>query len=151
MITTSRSTNRRLGRSSRGQALVEFALILPIFVLVLVGIFDLGRAVYSFNTISNASRQAVRLGIVDQNVTNIKADAVKASVSLGAVPADVDVSFKTPDLSAVCTAPVGVGCVVVVTVHYHFHAATPLIGNLVGTINMTSTTREPVERSYVSP
>ncbi|HLE59087.1 MAG TPA: TadE family protein, partial [Candidatus Limnocylindria bacterium] len=56
-------------RSRRGQTLVEFALILPIFLLVLVGIFDMGRAVYAYNTISNASRQAVRLGIVDQNVT----------------------------------------------------------------------------------
>jgi Flp pilus assembly protein TadG len=138
-------------RTRRGQALVEFALILPIFILVLVGIFDFGRAVYAYNTISNASRQAVRLGIVDQNVTNVKADAVKASVSLGAVPADVDVSFMTADLSAACTTPVGVGCVVVVTVHYHYQAATPLVGNLVGTINMSSTTREPVERSYVSP
>ena len=146
-----RTQNRVGRRGSRGQALVEFALILPIFILVLVGIFDFGRAVYAYNTISNASRQAVRLGIVDQNVIKIKADAVKASVSLGAGPADVDVFFKTPDLSANCTAPVGVGCVVVVTVHYHYNAATPLIGNLVGTINMSSTTREPIERSYVSP
>jgi Flp pilus assembly protein TadG len=138
-------------RSPRGQTLVEFALILPIFVLVLVGIFDFGRAIYGFNTISNASRQAVRVGIVNQNVTVIKAEGVKAAVSLGAVPADVDVSFKTPDLSGTCAAPIDLGCVVEVTVHYHYNAATPLIGNLVGTIDMKSTTREPVERSYVSP
>ena len=39
---------------TRGQALVEFALVVPVFILLLVGLFDLGRAVYTFNTISNA-------------------------------------------------------------------------------------------------
>ena len=53
-----------LRRKSRGQTLVEFALILPIFVLLLVGIFDFGRAIYAYNTISNAAREAVRVAIV---------------------------------------------------------------------------------------
>ena len=33
----------------RGQALVEFALVIPIFVFLVMGIFDLGRAVYANN------------------------------------------------------------------------------------------------------
>ncbi|MEX0709730.1 MAG: TadE/TadG family type IV pilus assembly protein [Chloroflexota bacterium] len=141
----------RGARSRRGQTLVEFALILPIFILVLVGIFDMGRAVYAYNTISNASRQAVRVGIVDQNVAVLQAEAVKASVALGAAPADVDVSFLSSDLLTPCAVPAKIGCVVVITVHYQYTAATPIIGNLVGTIDMASTTREPIERSYVSP
>ena len=137
--------------SRRGQTLVEFALILPIFILMLVGIFDFGRAVYAYNTISNASREAVRIGIVDQNVSRLQAEAVKAAVALGAAPGDVDVAFRTPDLLGICAAPIDIGCVVVITVHYQYNAATPIISNLVGTIDMASTTREPVERSYVSP
>ncbi|MEO6059076.1 MAG: TadE/TadG family type IV pilus assembly protein [Candidatus Limnocylindria bacterium] len=137
--------------SRRGQTLVEFALILPIFILVLVGIFDFGRAVYAYNTISTASREAVRIGIVDQNVGRLQAEAVKAAVALGAAPGDVDVAFLTPDLLGTCAAPVDIGCVVEITVHYQYNAATPIISNLVGTIDMASTTREPVERSYVSP
>jgi len=145
------SSNRDRRRSRRGQTLVEFALILPIFILLLVGIFDFGRAVYAYNTISNASREAVRLGIVDQNVAALQAEAVKAAVSLGASPSDVDVAFLTPDLLGTCTSPYGLGCVVEITVHYQYNAATPIVGNLVGTIDMTATTREPIERSYVSP
>ena len=137
-------------RGERGQTLVEFALILPVFILMLVGIFDFGRAVYAYNTISNASREAVRLGIVDQNVGSLQAEAVKAAVSLGAVHSDIDVSFLTPDLSGSCASPIKIGCVVEITVHYQYNAATPIIGNLVGTIDMASTTREPIERSYVS-
>jgi len=145
-ISRTRGKNR-----TRGQTLVEFALILPIFVLVLVGIFDFGRAVYAYNTISNASREAVRIGIVDQNVGVLEAEAVKASVALGAVPGDVDVAFLTNDLSGTCAVPISIGCVVEITVHYRYNAATPIVSNLVGTIDMTSTTRQVVERSYVSP
>ena len=56
---------RRRDRS-RGQSLVEFALILPIFLLILFGLFDMGRAVYYWSTINNASREAARELIVDQ-------------------------------------------------------------------------------------
>ena len=44
-----------------GQSLVEFALILPLFVLIVVGIFDLGRAFFAFIDISNAAREGVRV------------------------------------------------------------------------------------------
>src|SRR5688572_17121227 len=50
----------------RGQALVEFALIIPLFLLLLVGIFDLGRAVFAFNTLTNAAREGARIAIVNQ-------------------------------------------------------------------------------------
>ncbi|MHB1005496.1 MAG: TadE/TadG family type IV pilus assembly protein [Chloroflexota bacterium] len=49
---------------SRGQALVEFALTLPILLLLTVGVIDLSRGVYYFNTLSNAAREGARFGIV---------------------------------------------------------------------------------------
>jgi len=41
--------------------LVEFALILPLLVLVLVGIFDIGRAFFAYIAITNAAREGVRV------------------------------------------------------------------------------------------
>lgn len=142
-------TKRR--HDQRGQTLVEFALILPVFIFLLMGIFDLGRAVYAYNTISNAARQAVRLAIVDQNFDAIKTEAVDHAVSLGIVAADVDVTFRKPASTDVCISPIALACEVEVVVHYHYSAATPIIGNVVGTIDMASTAREAVERSYESP
>jgi Flp pilus assembly protein TadG len=143
---------RRRRNRGRGQALVEFALILPIFILVVFGILDFGRAVYAYNTISNASREAVRLGIVDQNETAVENHAIQRAASLGLTASDVDVTFLQPNGSAsICVAPVAIACDVAVTVRYHYRAVTPGIGALVGLINMSSTSREPVERSYVSP
>lgn len=48
----------------RGQAMVEFALVIPIFILLLVAIFDFGRVVWVNNTLATAAREAARFAIV---------------------------------------------------------------------------------------
>lgn len=49
---------------SRGQAMVEFAIIFPVFILLLVGMFDFGRVVWVNNTLATAAREAARYAIV---------------------------------------------------------------------------------------
>jgi hypothetical protein len=49
---------------SRGQSLVEFALILPIFVMLLVASFDLGHVVWANNALATAAREAARFAVV---------------------------------------------------------------------------------------
>lgn len=56
---------RTLGRRvSRGQALVEFALTVTIFLVLLMGIFDLGRAIYMYNGVAEAAREIARVTAV---------------------------------------------------------------------------------------
>jgi len=50
--------------SQRGQQLVEFALLLPLLLLLLFGIIEFGIAVFRYDTIANASREIARYGIV---------------------------------------------------------------------------------------
>lgn len=150
-------------RDARGQALVEFALILPIFVLILVGLFDFGRAIYAYNTINQAAREAARLAIVDQTIAHVQAEGASSAVSLGVDAADVVVDFRdrdTPDASGSCTAAVPgddnntggiVLCLAVVTVPYQYNAATPIIGNLVGTIQMEGQSRFKVDFNCEGP
>lgn len=52
-----------------GQSLVEFAMILPLMVLVIAGIVDLGRAFYASITISNAAREGARYGTLNSGST----------------------------------------------------------------------------------
>jgi Flp pilus assembly protein TadG len=47
---------------SRAQAMVEFAIALPVLLLLLYGILETGRLVFMYSTVVNASRQAVRYG-----------------------------------------------------------------------------------------
>jgi Flp pilus assembly protein TadG len=56
-------TRRRRNRT-HGQALVEFALVLPMFAMVLFGIIDLGRYVFTVNSMNEAAREAARAGSV---------------------------------------------------------------------------------------
>lgn len=54
-------------KSQKGQALVEFALVLPIFLLVLIGIFDVSRMVYTKHAIDKAVREGARQAAVEIN------------------------------------------------------------------------------------
>jgi Flp pilus assembly protein TadG len=136
----------------RGQSLVEFALILPLFLLVLFGIIDLGRGVYAYNTIQNAAREAVRVAIVDQNEDVILAKAQKHAVGLGLTDANLSLAFLQPEtMTTPCNTPIAISCEVEILVDYRFTPATPIIGNIIGAIDMSAASRQPVERSYVSP
>lgn len=137
----------------RGQTLVEFALILPIFVLMLVGIFDAGRAIYVYSTINNAAHEAVRLAIVDQNADDVRARAISQSVAVGVDTGGVTVRWLSADYTDVapCNTTPRFGCAVEVSVVYEFTAATPIISSLMGTINLEGLARQPIERTFTSP
>ena len=55
--------NKRLLHRHSGQSMVEFAILAPIFFLLLLGTIDLGRAIYIYNTISDAAREGARAAI----------------------------------------------------------------------------------------
>ena len=60
-MTTGRSRRSR----SRAQALVEFALVVPWFFLLLFGIIEAGRFIFYYETLSNATREGARYAIVN--------------------------------------------------------------------------------------
>ena len=49
-----------------GSAMIEFALILPVFLLIVFGLFDIGRIVFLKAQLENAVREGARLGMVAQ-------------------------------------------------------------------------------------
>ena len=56
----------RAGRRprGRGQTLVEFALVLPIFLVILMSLLDFGRVIYAQHTINQDAREGARVGAV---------------------------------------------------------------------------------------
>ena len=52
-------------QATRGQALVEFALVFPVFMLLLFGLIDIGRFVYTDSALSQAAREGARLAAVE--------------------------------------------------------------------------------------
>jgi Flp pilus assembly protein TadG len=51
--------------SRRGQTLVEFAIILPLLLLIIFGVIDLGRAFYTSVVLSNAAREGARFAALN--------------------------------------------------------------------------------------
>jgi Flp pilus assembly protein TadG len=52
---------KRQRRDEGGQALVEFSLTIIVFMVLMMGVFDLGRAIYQYNSVSQAAREIARV------------------------------------------------------------------------------------------
>ena len=65
MIRRSSSATPAGQRRGRGQAVVEFALVVPIFFLVLLAIIEAGRFMFYYETLNNATREGARYAIVN--------------------------------------------------------------------------------------
>jgi Flp pilus assembly protein TadG len=74
--TKSRHKNR-----TRGQALVEFALVIPVFMLILCAVLDFGFMLYSRMTVINASREGARITVTAADHTTIPSLASGAVLS----------------------------------------------------------------------
>lgn len=88
---------------SKGQAMAEFSLALPILMIVVVGLLEAGRAVFMYSTVVNASREAVRYATaygVDendvlhiQNCAEIRNVARRVSFLLPLEDGDIDIEY----------------------------------------------------------
>jgi len=65
-------------RRHSGQSMVEFAVLAPVFFMLLLGSIDLGRAVYIYNSISDAAREGARAAIPFDNPLPSNAQVVGA-------------------------------------------------------------------------
>lgn len=65
----------------RGAALVEFAMMVPIFLLFVVGSIELGRALVVQEALTNASREGARVAILDDATTSDVTSAVDSYLS----------------------------------------------------------------------
>lgn len=138
---------------SSGQALLEFALIFPVLILLLMGIVDFGRAIFAYNTVSEAARIGGRVAIVNQTTSDICLVAASRAIGLGLPtacianppppgPSGVGVIVSPATSGRGCDS---VNCLMSVQVNYDFKALIPVISNLVGPIRLSSTTKVPVE------
>ena len=75
-----------------GQSLVEFALVLPIFFLVLFAIVDFGMAFHAWITVTNSAREGGRLGSVHASAAAIEQRVRDTATSLEQANLSVTVS-----------------------------------------------------------
>lgn len=64
-------TPRMKDKNTHGQALVEMALVLFLLLLLVIGIFEFGRAMYIKNTLTHAARAGARAAVVTPGITGV--------------------------------------------------------------------------------
>ena len=143
-------------RRASGQGLVEFALVFPIFLLLFLALLDLGSAVFTYNSLTNAAREGARLAIVNQDQASIMLRAKNASAIAEINDPSVKVDFYqqktdgTPDTSKTCS-PVAVGCLAVVSFQATYNPLTPIVGRIIFPTGVTFTANSVLSVEFRCP
>lgn len=102
--------------SQRGQSLVEFTLLLPVLMVLLLGLLDVGRLYYAYVAVTDAASEGANYGARNpSDTTEIKARASMATEGLVEVSPDDVTITSSSDL-------------ITVTVTYDHSLLTPFIG-----------------------
>jgi Flp pilus assembly protein TadG len=143
--------------SERGASIVEFSIAAAALLIVMFGIIEFGRAVYTYHTVSNAARLGSRWAIVRGSgctapLDHCNADSADIQAYVQSIvplvdsgTLEVDATWSTSnDPSVDCStsdaadndAP---GHLVCVTVTYPFHFAIPIVSSI--PLNLSSTSK----------
>jgi Flp pilus assembly protein TadG len=115
------------GRNARdrGTAVVEFALVVPVLLLILFGIIDFGRALNAQIQLTGAAREGVRLAALGYPDASVQARVAAAAPELSGV---------TATIAASCEPGAGPAVDAQVDVSYSFTFITPIgaVASLLG-------------------
>jgi len=114
-------------KAQKGQSLVEFALLVPVFVIMLFGIMEFARLWETMNVLTSAAREGARVAAVTAPSVSQATNAVERLLGAANISgAAVTVSGPNSDAEVIVT----------VSVNY-----TPLTGSIVPGIGAISLTR----------
>lgn len=122
--------------NQRGQALVEFALMTPVLLILIAGIVEAGRAFATFIQIANAAREGARVGsVTPSNTSSIQSAALRELPSwIAAEPTTVSVSCAAAGASSfdncVTVYPPASGDQLKVTVSYNYQPIMPVLNGI---------------------
>jgi Flp pilus assembly protein TadG len=123
-------------KNQQGQSMTEFALVLPILVVLLFGVIQFGIVFNNYITVTDAVRAGARKGAVGRHIQNPDA-AVVQSVR------DAATDLRQSDLNVTVVSSWQAGETVTVTGSYPYSIS--LLGLVVKSGRLTSTTKERVE------
>lgn len=105
--------------SERGAAAVEFAILLPLLLLLVLGIVEFGRAFNAQATLASAAREGVRVMAITNKPADARTAAQNAASSLGTIPTS-DIILSTES----CSNPTQV----TLTIKYTLDSVTGVVG-----------------------
>jgi len=137
--------------SERGAAAVEFALVLPVLIMMIFGMVDMGMVVNAQAIVGNAAREGARSASFNgTNTASAVATATGVAGSLMGSSLTVTVTCKSATATSFSSCPVSpakpsVGDTVMVTVSYDYQWLTPAILGLPGHSNVVASSQMRIE------
>jgi Flp pilus assembly protein TadG len=122
-------------RRATAQSIVEFALTVPLLLLLIMGVLDVGRGVLAFTTLTNAVREGARAGVVAYPTPGWEAQVATRARSTAPMLDSANLTV------AVAVATEGSATFVSVTGQYRFYPIAPYLTMLLAEIPLTSSTR----------
>lgn len=136
------------GSTQRGQSLVEFSISMVLILILLAGLVDFGRAVFTYMALRDAAQEGATYGAVNPTLTSAIEDRVfGSSTTLQGLksPGESGTSPVTIDISIIGSACTGNG--IQVDVSYDaFPLTMPFIGSLIGsqTVGISATATDTI-------
>ena len=134
-------------RRQRGQAVAEFSLAILVFLMLMMGVFDLGKAIYMYNGVAQAAREIARVTSVHPGspLGNSAETTAVINTQKSLIPSLGNPTFACVDVdgSSILTA-CKPGLQVKVTIVAPYSPITPFLG-LAGTWNMSSTSSVAIQ------
>lgn len=116
--------------TERGAVAVEFALLAPVLIMILLGIMEFGRAYNTQLTLTNAAREGVRVMAIDNDAATALAATTSSADTL--TPAvrgtDVIIAFQTIPPTTPAPTSCAPGRQVTVTISYSLSTVTGIAG-----------------------
>ncbi|NSW89702.1 MAG: pilus assembly protein [Firmicutes bacterium] len=109
-------------KSKKGQSLVEFTIIFPLLLLVVMGIIEFGVMLNSYLAINNAAREGARAGIVGSSSAEIENLIISTSPGLNAEGLIITVTPGDTSRKS--------GDTLTVKVTYNYHLTVPIISSI---------------------
>ena len=135
---------KRPVQDERGQTAVEFALVAPLLVVLLLAIIQFGIAFHNYVTITDAARAGARQAIVAR-FGGGDFTAATQTVKNAASSLDQSELNKAGAIQISAAGGMTAGNLVTVTVHYPYKIDIPLIGLTVSSGTLTAVAKEELE------
>jgi Flp pilus assembly protein TadG len=123
-----RGTGSSRRMRERGQSLLEFAFVVPIFLLVVMAVVDFGVGLKSWIQITNAAREAARYGAINCGLGDIDGTPVADLVEDRAIDTATGLDLDPAKIDVVNCAAGNATESVTVTIDYDYKLISPLGG-----------------------
>jgi Flp pilus assembly protein TadG len=122
---------------TRAQSMVEFALVVPMLFLFILGIIELGYALFVYTSVQNAAREGARSAAVRPCPTSADTTAIQ-DATRSRLPTLVNSSSLNPSIAYSDPAMPDFGTAVTVTVNYSFQLLDPLVQGFIPQVNVNA-------------